>query len=148
MEERIKYACPEWCRIVAAEVAEALAPIGAKVPESQARELADLRDNPERNTMTTTHMIAADAPEYITIKQAADALAAAEWLEAQVIPEVETAGSGGKGLPPEINALADILGMSAATAARLEPDDLAGLARARGMKVSELLRQAEDAVTD
>lgn len=35
-------------QIVAAEVAEALAPIGAKVPESQARELADLRDNPEK----------------------------------------------------------------------------------------------------
>ncbi len=29
-------------------MAEALAPIGAKVPESQARELADLRDNPEK----------------------------------------------------------------------------------------------------
>lgn len=35
-------------QIVAAEVAAALEPIGSTIPESQARELADLRDNPEQ----------------------------------------------------------------------------------------------------
>ena len=39
--------------------------------------------------MSNTHMIAADAPTYITVKEAADALASRPWPVAELIEDGE-----------------------------------------------------------